>query len=181
MTDPNVALMLDEFALQRLVHRYCRAVDRGDADLLRSLYHDGASDEHGGFSAGTAVDLVAQIIAARPHLRAMQHHVTTVNIAVGAGDTEGLAEGEVYVLATHTVAAGDRDIDVVVGGRYLDKYEKRSGRWGFTHRMIVTDWARISDPSQTDLSHPITRHTAVGTLGADDPSHGFFSLLGRGG
>src|SRR5690349_4170052 len=169
MTDPNIALMLDEFALHRLVHRYCRAVDRGDSDLLRSLYHSGASDEHGGFSSGTAVDLVAQITAARPHLRSMQHHVTTVNFAVGRdareGVAEGIAEGEVYMLATHTIAADDRDVDVIVGGRYLDKYEKRSGTWGFTHRTIVTDWARISDPSQTDLSHPITRHTAIGSLG----------------
>ncbi|MHA0286342.1 nuclear transport factor 2 family protein [Mycobacterium sp. C3-094] len=177
MTDPNLTLMLDEFALQRLVHRYCRAVDRGDADLLRSLYHAGASDRHGGFSTGTATDLVAQITAARPYLRAMQHHVTTVNFAID-GDA---AEGEVYMLATHTLAAGDHDVDVIVGGRYLDTYEKRSGRWGFTHRMIVTDWARVSDPSQTDLRHPITRHTAIGSPGDDDPSHGFFSLLGRGG
>ncbi|MEH3140597.1 MAG: nuclear transport factor 2 family protein [Mycobacterium kyogaense] len=174
-------MMLDEFALQRLVHRYCRAVDRGDAELLRSLYHHGASDQHGGFSSGTATDLVAQITAARPYLKAMQHHVTTVNFMVGQGDLAGTAEGEVHMLAVHTVGAGDRDVDVIVGGRYLDKYEKHAGRWGFIHRMIVTDWARISDPSQTDLSHPITRNTAIGTLGDDDPSHSFFSLLGRGG
>src|SRR5690349_18058910 len=134
MTDPNIALMLDEFALHRLVHRYCRAVDRGDTDLLRSLYHSGASDEHGGFSSGAAVDLIAQITAARPHLRSMQYHVTTVNFAIGQGVGEGvadsIAEGEVYMLATHTIAAGDRDVDAVVGGRYIDRYEKHSGIWG---------------------------------------------------
>ncbi|MDZ4268611.1 MAG: hypothetical protein U1D00_23460 [Mycobacterium sp.] len=60
----------------------------------------------------------------------------------------------------------------------LDKYEKRSGAWGFTERRIVTDWAHVNDPSTVDLSHPITRDTPRGSTGADDPSHGFFSMLG---
>lgn len=176
MTDPVLQEMLDEFALGKLVHRYCRAVDRGDAAALRGLYHPDATDAHGGFSAGSAADLVAQIMAARPYLRSMQHHVTTMNFAV-EGD---VAEGEIYMLATHTLDAGDRDVDVVVGGRYLDMYEKRDGEWKFTARSIVTDWARVSDPSATDLSHPITRGTATGSPGPDDPSHRFFSLLGGG-
>lgn len=173
MTDPLLQEILDEAALNRLVHRYCRAVDRGDSALLRSLYHSGATDSHGGFSSGTAGDLVEQIAAARPYLRSMQHHITTVNFAI-AGSA---AEGEIYTIATHTLDAGGRDVDVTVGGRYLDKYEKRDGAWGFTERVIVTDWARVADPSSTDLRHQITSDTLKGSPGPDDPSHGFFSLL----
>lgn len=44
----------------------------------------------------------------------------------------------------------------------------------------MTDWARVNDPSATDLSHPITRGTATGSPGTDDPSHRFFSLLTGG-
>jgi hypothetical protein len=51
----------------------------------------------------------------------MQHNITTVNFAIDGN----IAEGEIYTIATHTFNAGDRDVDVVVGGRYLDKYEKR--------------------------------------------------------
>jgi hypothetical protein len=53
---------------------------------------------------------------------------------------------------------GDRDVDVV-GGRYLDKYEKRDDTWKLLARTIVTDWAQVNDPSLVDLSHPITRDT----------------------
>lgn len=176
MTDAVVQEMIDEFALRKLVHRYCRAVDRGDAATLRDLYHPDATDAHGAFSSGPAADLVAQIMAARPFLRSMQHHVTTMNFAIDGS----VAEGEIYMLATHTLDAGDRDVDVTVGGRYLDTYEKRDDEWRFTARSIVTDWARVSDPSATDLSHPITRGTAPGSPGPDDPSHRFFSLLGGG-
>ncbi|MBO0677496.1 nuclear transport factor 2 family protein [Mycolicibacterium sp. S2-37] len=168
--------MLDEFALRKLVHRYCRAVDRGDMEALRGLYHRDAEDDHGGFSAGSVDDFIRGLVAARPYLRSMQHHITTVNFAVD-GDR---AEGEIYSIATHTFAAGDREIDVVVGGRYLDKYEKRDATWRFVERAIVTDWANVNDPSRRDLSHPITRDTAVGAPDASDPSHRFFSILGEG-
>jgi SnoaL-like domain len=107
----------------------------------------------------------------------MQHNVTTVNFAIG-GST---AEGEIYTIATHTFSARDRDVDVVVGGRYLDKYEKRDGTWKFSQRMIVTDWAHVNDPSSVDLSHPITRDTPRGAPDANDPSYQFFSRLVKNG
>ncbi|MET0698381.1 MAG: nuclear transport factor 2 family protein [Mycobacterium sp.] len=165
--------MVDEYQLRKLVHRYCRAVDRGDIEQLRRLYHPDAQDDHGAFSAGGVEEFLGGLIAARPYLRSMQHHVTTVNFAV-SGER---AEGEVYSIATHTFAAGDREVDVIVGGRYLDKYEKRAGCWKFSQRTIVTDWARVTDPSAMDLSHPITRDTPRGVPDANDPSFQFFSLL----
>jgi len=66
---------------------------------------------------------------------------------------------------------------VTVGGRCLDKYEKRDGTSKFIARTIVTDWARVNDPSSVDLSHPITRDTPRGTPDVNDPSYQFFSLL----
>jgi hypothetical protein len=65
----------------------------------------------------------------------------------------------------------------MVGGRYLDKYEKRDDRWKLIARTIVTDWAHVNDPSLVDLSHPITRDTQMGSPDGDDPSQRFFSLL----
>lgn len=73
----------------------------------------------------------------------MQHNITTVNFAI-AGHS---AEGEIYTIAIHTLPAKGRDIDVTVSGRYLDKFEKHDGTWKFTERTIVTDWARVTDPS----------------------------------
>lgn len=172
-TDPVPQEMIDEFQLRKLVHAYCRAVDRGDFELLRTLYHHDAVDAHGGFASGSADDFLDQLVAARPYVRSMQHNITTVNFAI-SGDA---AEGEIYTIATHTLVGRDRDIDVVVGGRYLDKYQKRDGAWRISERTIVTDWAHVNDPSSVDLSNPITRDSLRGTPDATDPSHAFFSLL----
>ncbi len=172
-TESVLQEMIDEFHLRKLVHAYCRAVDRGDVEQLRDLYHHDAVDAHGGFSAGSADEFVDHLIAARPYIRSMQHNITTVNFAI-SGDA---AEGEIYTIAAQTLAGRDRDVDVVVGGRYLDKYEKRDGVWKLSERTIVTDWAHVNDPSAVDLSHPITRDTLQGAPDATDPSYGFFSLL----
>jgi hypothetical protein len=172
-TDPLLQEMLDEFALRKLVHTYCRAVDRGDFATLRTLYHNDAVDAHGDVSTGSVEEFLEMLEASRPHIRSMQHNVTTVNFAIDGS----LAEGEIYTIATHTLGAGDRDVDVIVGGRYLDKYEKRDRTWRIVERAVVTDWAHVNDPSAVDLSHPITRGTLTGSPGADDPSHQFFSLF----
>ncbi|MCT7661099.1 nuclear transport factor 2 family protein [Mycobacterium deserti] len=171
MADTVLQEMIDEFELRRLVHTYCRAVDRGDIEVLRDLYYPDAVDAHGGFSAGAVDQFLQQISAARPYIRSMQHHITTVNFTI----TGTTAEGEIYTIAVHTLAGGGRDVDVVVGGRYLDKYEKRDGTWKIVERTIVTDWARVDDPSTMDLSHPITKDTLKGAPDATDPSFDFLS------
>jgi hypothetical protein len=45
----------------------------------------------------------------------------------------------------------------VVGGRYLDKYEKRYDTKKFIARTIVADWAHVNDPSTVDFSYPSTK------------------------
>jgi hypothetical protein len=172
-SDALLQEMIDEFALRKLVNAYCRAVDRGDTELLRGLYHQDAVDAHGGFSAGTAEEFLSQLAAARPYIRSMQHNITTVNFVID-GDA---AEGEIYTIAVHTLIGKGRDVDLVVGGRYLDKYSKRDDTWRISERTIVTDWAQVRDPSSMDLSHPITKDTLKGALDGGDPSYRFFSLL----
>jgi hypothetical protein len=48
-------------AIRQAVLRYCRGVDRLDAELMLSAYHDGATDDHGVF-AGSAADLCARVV-----------------------------------------------------------------------------------------------------------------------
>jgi hypothetical protein len=171
--EPALQEMLDEHALRKLVHAYCRAVDRGDIAALRELYHHDAVDAHGAFSTGSVEKFFEQLVVSRPYLRAMAHNITTVNFSIEGNS----AEGEIYNIAVHTLVAKGRDVDLVIGGRYLDKYEKRDNVWKLLERSIVTDWARVTDPSSMDMSHPITADTLKGALDETDPSYQFFSLF----
>ena len=72
-------------------------------------------------------------------------------------------------------------IDVLVGGRYFDRYERRDDKWKFLHRAIVTDWANVHAPSIIDRDHPFLAGSKMGQPGPTDPSYDFFRLLKRGG
>jgi len=64
-TEAPLLEMLDEFALRKLVHAYCRAVDRGDFTKLRDLYHEDAVDAHGEFSTGSVDEFLGTLAASR--------------------------------------------------------------------------------------------------------------------
>ncbi|MEV0830141.1 nuclear transport factor 2 family protein [Nonomuraea rubra] len=167
---------LDKQAIRELVHAYANAADRRDQDKMRALYHDDAIDEHGPFSQGSAMEFIDRLPEIQAGMRILQHHVTTMNVKLD-GDR---AEGEVYVIAFHQVDDGGKGVDVLVNGRYLDKYEKRDGVWKFAHRAIVADWVYVTEPSAVDLAHPFAAGAHVGRSGQDDHSYRFFELLRRG-
>jgi hypothetical protein len=168
--------LLDLEAIRNLVHIYCRAADRHDHDLMRSLYHEDALDDHGSFFKGLAMDFIDKLPEIQAPMEILHHNTTTHNIELN-GDT---AEGEVYVLAFHRVATGSGSIDLIIGGRYLDKYAKRGGIWKFSHRAGLVDWANVQDPSVVDLTHPLVTGALVGRPGPRDPSYGFFAGFSRG-
>jgi hypothetical protein len=83
----------------------------------------------------------------------------------------------VYILAFHQVNTDDSPVDLLIGGRYFDRYEKRSGVWKFAHRAVVADWARVDSPSTVTLEHPMIEGSYIGRPGPEDPSYGFFRLF----
>ena len=168
--------LLDKQEITELVHRYCNAADRHDYDKMRDLYHEDAIDDHGSFFKGLAMDFIDRLPEIQAPMEILHHNVTTVNIALD-GD---YAEGEIYVLAFHKVATEQGSLDLLIGGRYFDKYERRAGRWKFSHRAVVADWANLHDPSIVNLETPMIEGSHIGCPGPDDPSYGFFRLLGRG-
>lgn len=143
---------------------------------MRSLYHPDAIDDHGAMSSGPARDYLDKLPEIQAPMEILHHNITTMNVAID-GD---YAEGEIYLLALHRVAGPDGSFDVLVGGRYFDRYERRDGHWKFIHRAIVADWANVHAPSIVALDHPFLEGAHIGRPGADDPSYAFFRLLRRG-
>ena len=168
--------LLDKQAIHELINAYANAADRHDHAKLRQLYHEDAIDEHGHFAKGPAMDFIDKLPEIQKAMEILHHNVTTVNLKLD-GDR---AEGEVYIIAFHKVKDGGKGFDVLIGGRYFDKYEKRAGVWKFSHRSIVADWAYPATPSAVDLEHPFLAGAYIGKPGPVDPSYGFFSLLKRG-
>ena len=55
---------------------------------------------------------------------------------------ENTAYGEIYFNAYHKTIENGVNTDVIIAGRYLDRYEKRDGIWKIAYRSEVNDWSR---------------------------------------
>jgi ketosteroid isomerase-like protein len=165
--------MLEELiakqAIHELVLKYCRAINRKDYAALASLYHDDAVDDHGGMFSGTAKAYIEWLPGILEGMKVTSHRVSNHLITV-QGD---YAEGEVVTVAYHLT---HDDQEIIIGGRYLDKYCRTNGVWQFSHRKIVLDWNQIQ-PSRCDFTSPVVAGTPVGDRLENDPATTFFNLL----
>lgn len=171
--DPKLQDLLDKQELTDLVYAYCNASDRHDHDKLRQLYHEDAIDDHGGFFKGLAMAFIDRLPEIQAPMEILHHNVTNINLKVD-GD---YAEGEIYVLAFHRIRTEGEPMDLLIGGRYFDKYEKRDGVWKYLERAVVADWATVNEPSRVQLDHPLVQGSHLGVPGPEDPSYQFFRLF----
>jgi len=168
--------VVDKQQILELVHAYCRACDRHDFEKVRALYHPDAIDDHGTFFKGSAMDYVDRLPEISANMEILHHNITTANIMLD-GD---YAEGEIYGLAFHKARTDSGPIDVMVGTRFLDKYERRNGVWKFSYRSHALDWVTVTEPSAVRLDYPWFTGSRAGKPGPDDPSFESFRLFKHG-
>jgi hypothetical protein len=165
--DPDEAAARE--ALRHLVAAYGHGIDRRDWDLVRSLYHDDAIDDHRPYYRGSADGYVAWLPGMMAQWRATSHAMLSALYAID-GDR---ACGEVVARAWHLTACGTRQF--VAWGRYADRYERRDGIWRFAHRAFILDHAE-------DLPAPVgddfgSTGVATGRAGRDDPIYAWLPLF----
>ena len=79
-----------EEAIRQAVLRYCRGVDRLDAELMFSAYHEDATDDHGVY-VGSARGLCDRVVASHRRYDATMHCV--LNHAIEVADERHAAGG----------------------------------------------------------------------------------------
>ena len=143
----RLEVLADKQALQELVLRYARAVDRKDFDRLKALYHPDARHDHGGMFAGGPGELIAWLKQSMVNMDTQ--HLVANSLFVIDGDT---AKGEVYTINFHHFPGTSSNY--IAGGRYLDRYVRHEGRWVFQQRTRVVDWSeeRTAKPGATAAS-----------------------------
>lgn len=126
--------------IYEVVARYCRGVDRGDIDLLRSVYHEDATDDHGMFK-GRGLDFAEWIVDwERENIRQCQHFIGNFSCDI-QGDK---AFTETYCISFSEDMSGQ---NATVYNRYIDRFERRNGEWKIADRVVVLDLTRIDPPS----------------------------------
>jgi len=174
--DKALADMLAKEQIRNITAQYCRAVDRNDLDLLRSLYWDDALDEHGYNHSNTAKEFIDRI-PEFSGINVIQHNITSQMISVNGDE----AEAETYVLAYHNYVGANGPTVLMIGGRYCDRYLRKNGEWRIQHRKCTSDWGHeFSVPTLDPPSTFTEGRVPAGKMSPDDVSYGFFKLFPRG-
>jgi len=179
--DEDLTRMVLELRDRQQIHdclmTYSRAVDRLDRALLLSVYHEDAIDDHGVF-VGDREAFADWVIAMHSATHLSHQHCQFNSTCDLQGD---VAHTETYYMF---VGLNQRGTPLAMsGGRYIDRLEKRNGRWAIAYRVCVRDWAPLKEIPDTldqaaltivaldDRTKAMMRAGAQSTRDRSDPSY----------
>jgi len=138
--------LLDREEIRECIARLARGEDRRDAGLIRLSCWEDSTTDYGVF-AGSFDEYLAWVVPGSPAIPVTQHLLGQTLI-----ELEGnVALCETQVCSYHRIDMGTEHRDTVIGGRYLDRIENRSGHWRIAQRTMLYDW--LQDLGQSaDLS-----------------------------
>lgn len=147
MTD-RLDRLADRLEIEAALTRYHRGTDRGDAELVRSAFHDDAETLHGDV-LHRGPEAIAAFGEERIQARFAScfHMLSNITIRFD-GDR---AEVESY----YSVALTLRDDPASPqeqprgqhgAGRYLDSFERRDGEWRIVRRKVLTEFMLPPQP-----------------------------------
>jgi SnoaL-like domain len=162
----RVGRLEDRAEIRECMMRYARGMDRRDRELLRSAYHDGAVDDHVGF-IGEVDDFIDWAFAYHSTQTRYQHHLLNHTAEIDGEE----AHAETYYLFVGTDREPANHV-TVSGSRYVDRLERRDGRWAIVHRVCVVEWNAESTSLITDdVIAMMAGSMKVATHDKADPSY----------
>lgn len=155
----------DRLAIAETLALYCRGIDRCDPAQLAAAFTPDAWIDYGD-GANPVAATIPGLMAALGAMRLTQHNIGNTVMRIN-GNT---AKAETNCVALHLIPAPEGEIEVVVGGRYLDTLKKHEGRWLIAERLYVMDWNRTSPATMQLAGRLFDGLQRRGARGADDPA-----------
>lgn len=169
-TQERLERLLAKDEIRDVMMRYGRGVDRADAALLKSCYHEDAIEEHGSTYAGPAHPYIDGAVPRILKMGALAHYICNISIDLD-GDK---AYVESYALTFARLQKDGKPFDTLTGGRICDRFEYRGGAWRIAHRKMAFDWNHDM-PSQEGwclgLFNPSDPKMVMGQKGPGDLSY----------
>ena len=134
----KLTYLLDRQAILDVIVRYCRGVDRLDRDMVMSAYHADALDDHSMF-VGTPDEFWTWVQKMHGENHDSTQHMIGNHFCEIAGD---VAHCETYLSYSGMNKTGAPFS--AIGGRYIDRMEKRNGNWAIAARQYIVDWVAPS-------------------------------------
>lgn len=162
------AIGTDELQAQweiiQVLQRYCRAMDRIDAELGYSVWHEDGLADMGDLFRGTGRGFIDWVCDFHRTLDAQSHQISMPLIKL-QGDK---AYSETYVSAALLFRKDGRQRLTTGRARYVDRWSRRAGCWAIDKRIGIPDFSITQD---------IEASPGGGTRGPDDPSYAVLGAL----
>jgi hypothetical protein len=137
--DPVLQEVVDRMQLRDLMNRYARAVDAKDPELLRTVVTpDIDFNYNNGARTFVGYDGYLNMLKGTWMFHATMHFMGNQTVEFHGADAASM---ETYANAHHLHAGPDgKEMDMVVGLRYLDDVIRVDGRWKVRKRVMVVVW-----------------------------------------
>ncbi|MET7446423.1 nuclear transport factor 2 family protein [Streptomyces sp. NBC_01696] len=126
--------------IENLIARYSHLVDDGEFAEFGALF------ENAEFVSGEVIlrggkaveDLISSMLVVHDDGTLRTRHITT-NILIEVNEDGDSAEARSYYNILQAVP-GLLPLQMVAGGRYRDRFERREGTWSFARREVTIDF-----------------------------------------
>lgn len=170
-----VQALIDKEAIRDCIARLARGEDRRQPEVLSACFWPDSTFDYAMYK-GSFPEYLAWVTPGAEAITNTQHTLGQTVI-----DLDGsTARAETYVISYHRVDMGEGvgERDTCIGGRYLDRMEKRDGKWAIAHRTMLydwyQDWGQAADWSQGIMGYPFHGPNYTGRV-KDDASVAFFA------
>jgi SnoaL-like protein len=157
-----VSLTLEELSAREeigeVLKRLARGTDRLDEALMASCYHPDGFDDHNSFR-GSGAEFARWVVTVLPHFVATMHFLGSPLIRID-GD---VAHVDTYCVAHHLTD----ETDMILGLRYVDRFERRSDTWLIAKRVCAFDWT-YTVPIDAATRWPFAEDFTVGARDTTD-------------
>jgi 3-phenylpropionate/cinnamic acid dioxygenase small subunit len=125
-------------AIENLIATYAELVDDGEFATVGRLLADATfAGSAGSVSGSDAIEkMLRENLIVYDDGTPRTKHVTT-NLVIDVDEDAGTAPARSYF--TVLQALPELPLQLIVSGRYRDRFERRDGRWRFAERRVRTD------------------------------------------
>lgn len=155
----------DRLAIAETLSLYCRGIDRCDPEQLAAVFTPDAMIDYGD-GAKSIGETIPGLMAGLGSMRLTQHNISNTVMRVH-GTT---AKAETNCVALHLIPTPEGEIELVVGGRYLDRLVSHNGRWLIAERLYVMDWNHTAPSTMALEGGLFDGLQRRGARRAEDPS-----------
>jgi hypothetical protein len=168
------AEVADRQAITDCMYLYSRGIDRADTALLNQVFWPDAQ-VHGELYSGGVADFIGFSVAGGLANWDRMMHIISNSVIRIAG---AAAVAESYFYGCHVGRAGAASGDLIISGRYLDRFERRDDEWRMSEKTILFEWYREYADNGGDKAGPMgTKVTLKGEPAPHDRSYALFGSL----